>query len=114
MDDPKAFREKLIADLSSPIIEALNRHGITTEYLAKKLKEELEALETKEFCYKGTVVSSKGKAALEIRQRARMDAHKLLNHYPKISDSLDGELIFRPTKYTIEPQQVEKKDDEVK
>ena len=53
-----------------PMHEALQSQGITALYLAKKLKKELNAkLEN-------------GKPLWTIRQKARMDAHKLLAHYP--------------------------------
>ena len=62
--------------------ETLKRHGITDEYLAGKLKEELEAEETKFFADKGKVRDEKDVIAWGIRQKARMDAHKLKGDYP--------------------------------
>ncbi len=53
--DPLEIREKIFASLSSPIIGVLDDNGITMEYLAKKLKGELEAGETKTLKIKGKV-----------------------------------------------------------
>jgi hypothetical protein len=80
--DPKEIGKKILDGLSSPIISSLENRGITVDYLAGKLQEELEADETKSFQYKGAVIESKKKTAWEIRQRARIDAHKIRGDYP--------------------------------
>ena len=92
------MREELLESLDRPIIRALDSEGITDELLAKKLKEELEANETKVFQYKGGIVEKSNLIAWEIRQRARMDAHKLLGHYPseKHHVTLEGGLPIVP------------------
>lgn len=66
--------------LFEPILEA---EGITVKYLAKRLKRELNAKETKIF-NGGAVglIYSKPLIAWDVRQRARMDAHKLRGDYP--------------------------------
>ena len=83
-----------INEMNSPdvITEALQGQGITPEYLAKKLKRELNAKETKVFYDRktGEVVYSKKLVAWEIRQRARQDAHKLLGHYPATRHEVAG------------------------
>jgi hypothetical protein len=79
---PEKMREELLASLDRPIIQALDSEGITDDLLARKLKEELEAKETKTFQYKGDVIESKEKIAWDVRQRARQDAHKLRGDYP--------------------------------
>ena len=76
------MREELLDSLDRPIIRALDLEGITDDLLARKLKEELEAKETKTFQYKGDVIESKERVTWEIRQRARQDAHKLRGDYP--------------------------------
>ena len=61
----------------------LGKVGITREYLAKELKRELNAKETKVFHNKDTgVIYSKKMIAWTIRQKAREDAQKLLGLYP--------------------------------
>ena len=67
--------------------KALEEEGITLVYLAKKLKEELNAEETKFFQNHGEVKEERNVIAWDVRQRGRMDAHKLLGHYP--ADKLD-------------------------
>lgn len=68
--------------LRNPMGPAFKGVGITPEYLAKKIKEELEAEETKVFSGPKGVVYSKNMIAWQIRQRARQDAHKLMGDYP--------------------------------
>lgn len=81
--------EKKIRDgLRSPLIEALNNEGITLPYLTKHLKKELIATQVKPFLGpKGEILYTKDMDALEIQQKARVDAHKLRGDYP--SDKLD-------------------------
>jgi hypothetical protein len=63
-----------------PFLEA---EGITPAYLAKKLKEELESTEIKVFNDKENgIVYSKPLIAWDVRQRARVDSHKLRGDYP--------------------------------
>lgn len=64
------------------LLDSLINHGIDSEYLAEKLKKELEADETKVFCGKDGIVYSEPLIAWKVRQEARKDAHKLLDHYP--------------------------------
>jgi len=76
--------DEIVEALLRPIDQALQRQGITPEYLAKKLKQELNATVVKTHYdpKRGEIVYSKKLPAWEIRQRARQDAHRLLNHYP--------------------------------
>ena len=74
--------EDMVDAVLRPITAALAAQKITPEYLAKKLKRELNAKETKVFHANGEVVYSKPMIAWGIRQKARQDAHKLLDHYP--------------------------------
>ncbi len=94
------IKDKVLEMLVAPMKSAFEKEGITPEYLAKKLKKELNAKKIETF--KGTVVNvvpsddpdepdmiesdeviySKPMVAWDVRQKARQDAHKLLNHYP--------------------------------
>jgi hypothetical protein len=74
-------KEDTIAIVLSPLRQALEREGITPDYLAKKLAAELEAQETKFFAHQGNVVSAQTVIDWGTRQRARMDAHKLRGDY---------------------------------
>ncbi len=71
------------------VVSSLERHGITLDFLAEKLKRELCALENKVFNHKGTVILSPPLIDWKVRQEARKDAHKLLGHYPQGEVNLD-------------------------
>lgn len=71
------------------IVSALERQNITVDYLAEKLKAELEAKEVKVFNHLGEVIYSQPLVAWKVRQEARKDAHKLLDHYPHGDLDLD-------------------------
>ena len=62
--------------------KALEKKGITPDLLAEKLMCELGATEVKVFKDDDGVIYSEPMCAWVIRQRARMDAHKLMGHYP--------------------------------
>jgi len=74
------------------IIKAFRSEKITASYLAKKLKQELNAKETKVFLGKESeeVIYSKGLVAWDVRQKARIDAHKLMGHYPAEKHEVTG------------------------
>jgi hypothetical protein len=92
--DPKGGTSKGRVDLSvskkdimerllgHPIIQVLEEKGITAEFLADKLKEEMEAKETKFFAHQGEVIDERDTIDWAVRQKARMDAHRLMGHYP--------------------------------
>jgi hypothetical protein len=66
----------------------LLKHGITDRYLAKKLKAELNAKKNTvhydrqegEWTYSAPII------AWDVRQKARMDAQRILNLYPPETD----------------------------
>jgi hypothetical protein len=109
--DPLYDSEKMFDALhgKNPMQEAIEGAGITTVYLAKKLKSELEATHQKVHFEKGAVIGAKedgkddtvtireagdfkySKKMVDwgTRQKARIDAHKLLGHYPEESLQLD-------------------------
>jgi hypothetical protein len=70
--------------------EKIGGIAITDEYLKGKLKDELDAQETKSFSYKGDVFESDPKIAWDVRQRARQDAHKLRGDYPAEKHQISG------------------------
>ncbi len=74
--------EKLLNSLNAPMFEAMAKAGITTEYLMEKLNDELKASETRVFNGKDGLIYSNPLVAHDVRQRARIDAHRLLGHYP--------------------------------
>jgi hypothetical protein len=90
----------------------LHGKGITPLYLARKLKAELNAKEVKVFNDKEDgIVYSKALPAWNIRQKARMDAHKLMNHYPAEKHEHTGKdgapIESRMTFFPPEPETVE-------
>ena len=96
--EKKAIRDQLL----SPLVEALDAEGITLPYLAKQLKKELKAEEIKVFNDKGTIIYSDGIPALDIQQRARIDAHKLRGDYPAEEHRITGEMVN-----TRSPEEIE-------
>ena len=87
--DEKAIR----AGLRSPMIEALEGEGITIKSLAKHLRKELQATNIKPFlAAKGQIVYSDPLDALDIQQKARIDAQKLLDCYPDERHRIIGEV----------------------
>ena len=86
--------EKAIRDgLRSPMIEALEGEGITIHSLAKHLRKELKAKNIKPFlAAKGVIVYSDPLDALEVQQKARMDAQKLFDCYPDERHRIIGEV----------------------
>jgi len=92
--------------------EILHERGITPSYLAKKLKAELNAKEVKVFNDKDDgIVYSKNLVAWNVRQKARMDAQKLLNLYPaerhEHTGADGGPIEKKMTWFPPEPETVE-------
>jgi len=79
----KVTAEELSRAIATAPLEAcLRKDGITRKFLVQKLKAELNATEVKAFNDKGVIVYSKPLVDWDIRQRARMDAQKLMGLYP--------------------------------
>jgi hypothetical protein len=76
----------------NPMQEAMLEHGVDPDLLARQLKSELFADETKFFAHQGEVVTREDVIAWGVRQKAREDAQKLWNFYPaeKHEHTLDG------------------------
>ncbi len=64
---------RLIDLIGTPIINILNENDITPSRLAKKLNEELDYQDPE---------NGLSPASMSLRQKARMDAHRLMGHYP--------------------------------
>jgi hypothetical protein len=87
---PEDIRETVELDATVPFRKILEKEGITKVELAKLLKKELKATQTKSFQYKGEVIESIPKIAWEIRQRARRDA--LSYHGIHVKQYVEGKL----------------------
>jgi len=70
------------ATILSPITQALNTHGITLDYTVQKLKESMEAHETKVFQGRDGLIYSDALIAHGIRLKASVEALKLQQAYP--------------------------------
>jgi hypothetical protein len=109
--EDKSDRQKILDSINSPIIKALEGEGITPSYLAKLLKKELKAKQVKVFSNKsGDVIYSEPLEALDIQQKARQDAHKLLDHYPSERHQVEGEITIQVVNFS--GQNVKKGDDD--
>lgn len=82
----------------NPMEEVMGERGITRDYLARKLKAELNAkknvvhyekADPEKGLTSGGFYYSKNLIDWGTRQRARMDAHKLLGDYPTTRHKLD-------------------------
>ena len=91
--------------IESPVIAALEKEGITLSHLSKILHKELKAKEIKVFNDKGTIIYSDGVPALDIQQRARIDAHKLRGDYPAEEHRITGEMITSRSREEIKELQ---------
>jgi hypothetical protein len=82
MDKKLSPGEITLNSLNASVVDALDNEGITLGSLAAKLREELEADKKEFFAFRGEVIDEKTVANWEVRQRARVDAHKLRGDYP--------------------------------
>src|SRR3972149_7563440 len=85
-----------------PIRHALDEQGLDERFLAKLLKEETEATVEKPFLSRKKIIYSKPLPAWEIKQRARMDAHKLRGDYPVEEHRITGDMITSRSPEEIE------------
>lgn len=84
--------DEVRARISTDVAEAMDRHGLTLDNLIKQLKRELKAKETKFFQKDGKVVEKHNVIAWDVRQRARIDAHKLRGDYPAEKREIMGDV----------------------
>ena len=90
-------KEKMLEGLKrNPMQDAMEAEGITNITLAKKLKEELDAKETVFSKFRGNLGEQVNVIAWDIRQRARIDAHKLMGDYPAEKHEHSGEIQVIP------------------
>lgn len=94
------------------IVDDLDDQGLTSKYLAKKLKRELNARETKTQIPKGEKEFSYSKSlvAWDVRQRARQDAHKLRGDYPAEKLEHSGTIVYESNIPEPDPLPEDKKD----
>jgi len=88
----KSIKDRVLEMLTTPMRESFEKHGISSDYLARKIKEEMNYKEP----VSEMIVESQGKkkvtrkvirkvktvGAMAVRQKARESAHRLLSHFP--------------------------------
>jgi len=72
----------VLNSLNTQMIQAMDKAGITLDRLLGQLSDELQAKDTKFFTDKGIIKDTAEVIAHDVRQRARIDAHKLRGDYP--------------------------------
>jgi len=101
-------KDEMLKNLTMPIVEALEKEGITKELLAQKLRDELEAGKKESYRAKVLrkvwndktkrfedvidtgIIYSEILPEWDIRQKARQDAHKLRGDYPPEEKRISG------------------------
>jgi hypothetical protein len=73
-----------------PMQQSLAANGITSDELAKQLKAQLKAKETKFFQHEGSVVEKRNVIAWGVRQKATDMVLKLMGAYPPEKKELSG------------------------
>jgi hypothetical protein len=76
-------------DLWSAAVEALEEEGVTLHHIAKRVKESLDAKETKFFTHKGRVQETRDVVAHGIRLDAAEAAFRAYRIYPAPKDSAE-------------------------
>jgi hypothetical protein len=82
--------DEIIDALMTPMRQDLEDAGITSKYLVRKLKRELNAKTTKFFQHEGKVITTKTLIDWSTRQKARMDTHALRGDYPATKHQVTG------------------------
>ena len=96
----------VLNSLNTQMIQAMDKAGITLDRLLGQLSDELQAKDTKFFADKGTIKDTAEVIAHDVRQRARIDAHKLRGDYPATGVNLQstGEHTVVIRKFSDEPE----------
>ena len=80
----------VLNSLNTQMIQAMDKAGITLGRLMRQLSDELQAKDTKFFADKGIIKDTAEVVAHDVRQRARIDAHKLRGDYPAEKREITG------------------------
>jgi hypothetical protein len=96
----------VLNSLNTQMIQAMDKAGITLDRLLGQLSDELQAKDTKFFADKGIIKDTAEVIAHDVRQRARIDAHKLRGDYPATGVNLQstGEHTVVIRKFGDEPE----------
>jgi len=74
-------------DQGLTVIDALNAHGLTPEFLAQKLRQRIDATEVKTGFYEGAAVYSEPLVAWKVQHEAQDMVHELRGDYPQPGES---------------------------
>lgn len=96
----------VLNSLNTQMIQAMDKAGITLDRLMRQLSDELQAKDTKFFADKGVIKDTAEVIAHDVRQRARIDAHKLRGDYPATGVNVQstGEHTVVIRKFSDEPE----------
>ena len=96
----------VLNSLNTQMIQAMDKAGITLGRLMRQLSDELQAKDTKFFADKGIIKDTAEVIAHDVRQRARIDAHKLRGDYPATGVNVQstGEHTVVIRKFSDEPE----------
>ena len=96
----------VLNSLNTQMIQAMDKAGITLGRLMRQLSDELQAKDTKFFADKGIIKDTAEVVAHDVRQRARIDAHKLRGDYPATGVNVQstGEHTVVIRKFSDEPE----------
>ena len=96
----------VLNSLNTQMIQAMDKAGITLDRLLGQLSDELQAKDTKFFADKGIIKDTAEVVAHDVRQRARIDAHKLRGDYPATGVNVQstGEHTVVIRKFSDEPE----------
>ena len=96
----------VLNSLNTQMIQAMDKAGITLDRLMGQLSDELQAKDTKFFADKGIIKDTAEVVAHDVRQRARIDAHKLRGDYPATGVNVQstGEHTVVIRKFSDEPE----------
>lgn len=99
----------VLNSLNTQMIQAMDSQGLTLTRLLKQLEDELQATEIKHFAHQGKIQDTAEVIAHDVRQRARIDAHKLRGDYPAQGVNLQstGEHTVVIRKFGDEPDNTE-------
>jgi len=92
----------ILNSLCTPVVKAMDDSGVTIDRLVSQLADELKATEIKQFTHNGKIIEQREIPAWSIRQKARIDAHKLRGDYPAsgINMNTSGEHTVRIIRFS--------------
>jgi len=100
--------QKSIGEIVRIPFQELMEKEFSGEFLIEKLREELEAKETKFFAHEGHVNDKRDVIAWRVRQIARQDAHRLRGDYPAEKHEIEQNIVYLAPKQVKKPKETGK------